>query len=298
MSPLIPFEIERMIFETAAFLRPKQVPTLMLVAWRVHQWVEPLLYRTLCISMDSLPPPMSAIPSITFARLPYLIALKDPAFLAKAVRNVLISPNVGQKALETICSAFPNIENLFSQCTLRHPELPQLRRLHCFPSVVALDLRPNFAARFPALTHLRVLYIPGLWSGATDLSIWRKLPECPSLTHLAFNGSHSADLCTFLLSVCKRLRVLLLVQDTIDIAHTDEFPPALTWDPRFLIMRVDEDYAGASHWKRGALHGFSHDTWARADAFGEERKNGAVPRDNFILPPIRNFSYRDVCGAH
>ncbi|KAJ7061744.1 hypothetical protein C8F01DRAFT_1138276 [Mycena amicta] len=281
--PILPFEIERIIFETAALSRPKQVPTLMLVAWRVHQWVEPLQYRTLGISILPLKlSPVTDIPRITFAYLTHLIASKDPAFLAKAVRNVLIPPNIGQEALETICAAFPNIENLFSRCTLRHPALPQLRRLHCSPSVRALDL-PNLATRFAALTHLRVNDTLGLRSAAIEFFRWRKLAEFPSLTHLAIAGCPSADDCTVLLSLCKSLRILLVVQE---ISETEEFPPALTGDPRFLVMRVDEDYGGGSDWERGTLNGFSDDTWTRADAFVEERGNGAIRRDTFLLPPI------------
>ncbi|KAJ7061751.1 hypothetical protein C8F01DRAFT_1252528 [Mycena amicta] len=134
MSPILPFEIEGIIFETAAFSRPKQVPTLMLVAWRVHQWVEPLLYRTLSIR---IPPlnffPMLEIPNITLTHLTHLIASKDATFL-DAVRNVAIPLNMGKQDLERTCSAFPNIETLFARCPLRHPALPQLRRLHCMES--------------------------------------------------------------------------------------------------------------------------------------------------------------------
>ncbi|KAJ7061749.1 hypothetical protein C8F01DRAFT_1252526 [Mycena amicta] len=113
------------------------------------------------------------------------------------------------------------------------------------------------------------------------------LAEFPSLTHLALYGCPSTDLCTLLLSLCQPLRVLLLVQDAaMKNSHREEFPPALTVDPRLLVMTVDTDCNGGRDWELGALNGFSHDTWTRADAFVEERKNGAVPRDNFILPPI------------
>ncbi|KAJ7131272.1 hypothetical protein C8R44DRAFT_871785 [Mycena epipterygia] len=46
-SPIVQtlrLELERKIFELAALSRPKAIPTLMRVAWRVKLWVEPLLY--------------------------------------------------------------------------------------------------------------------------------------------------------------------------------------------------------------------------------------------------------------
>ncbi|KAJ7622098.1 hypothetical protein FB45DRAFT_121814 [Roridomyces roridus] len=44
IPPSLPPELERDLFELAAYTRPRSIPKLMLVAWRVKAWVEPLLY--------------------------------------------------------------------------------------------------------------------------------------------------------------------------------------------------------------------------------------------------------------
>jgi hypothetical protein len=36
--PILPLELERLIFELSALSWPLSVPNLMLVAWRVKQW--------------------------------------------------------------------------------------------------------------------------------------------------------------------------------------------------------------------------------------------------------------------
>ncbi|KAJ7256444.1 hypothetical protein C8J57DRAFT_1344697 [Mycena rebaudengoi] len=52
--PSIPLELEREIFEIAATHHPETMPTLLLVAQRVLQWIEPLLYRTLVVGRTTL----------------------------------------------------------------------------------------------------------------------------------------------------------------------------------------------------------------------------------------------------
>ncbi|KAJ7879703.1 hypothetical protein B0H13DRAFT_1571256, partial [Mycena leptocephala] len=51
--PLLPPELERIIFELAAFVNPASMPSLLLVAPRVKIWIEPLLYETLIITPNN-----------------------------------------------------------------------------------------------------------------------------------------------------------------------------------------------------------------------------------------------------
>ncbi|KAJ7887662.1 hypothetical protein B0H14DRAFT_3430691 [Mycena olivaceomarginata] len=44
-SPMLPAELEREVFEICSLSRPVSIPTLMLIAKRVKEWIEPLLYR-------------------------------------------------------------------------------------------------------------------------------------------------------------------------------------------------------------------------------------------------------------
>jgi hypothetical protein len=38
LTPILPTELERQIFELCALSRPVRIPKLMLVAWRVKEW--------------------------------------------------------------------------------------------------------------------------------------------------------------------------------------------------------------------------------------------------------------------
>jgi hypothetical protein len=40
-EPRLPAELEQVIFETTAHIRPLSIPTLMLIAWRVKKWFVP-----------------------------------------------------------------------------------------------------------------------------------------------------------------------------------------------------------------------------------------------------------------
>ncbi|KAJ7123569.1 hypothetical protein C8R44DRAFT_875759 [Mycena epipterygia] len=60
----LPPELERQIFEIAAHARPVAVLDLILVAWRVKAWVEPLLYRVIFVD-GSGSTPIDGLPAFT-----------------------------------------------------------------------------------------------------------------------------------------------------------------------------------------------------------------------------------------
>ncbi|KAJ7059505.1 hypothetical protein C8F01DRAFT_1295466 [Mycena amicta] len=80
-DPHFPPELEREIFETAAEMRWNDVPDLRLVARRVHEWLEPFLYRNIHISEHTISTPEEFLG---------IAASKSPEFLARAVRRVTI----------------------------------------------------------------------------------------------------------------------------------------------------------------------------------------------------------------
>ncbi|KAJ6534252.1 hypothetical protein B0H19DRAFT_1185616 [Mycena capillaripes] len=49
-DPRLPPELECRIFEAVALAHPTKIPQLMLVAWRVKEWVEPLLYHVIFLT--------------------------------------------------------------------------------------------------------------------------------------------------------------------------------------------------------------------------------------------------------
>ncbi|KAJ7741701.1 hypothetical protein B0H16DRAFT_1564897 [Mycena metata] len=84
-SPVLPPELERIIFEMAALLRPTNIPNLMRTAWRVKNWVEPLLYRTVFIQpMLSTSYHIDEFPQLTLQGLRQQSATKPPGFFQSA----------------------------------------------------------------------------------------------------------------------------------------------------------------------------------------------------------------------
>ncbi|KAJ7629850.1 hypothetical protein B0H17DRAFT_1091096 [Mycena rosella] len=97
-TPALPPELERQIFEICALFRPVSIPKLMLVAWRVKQWIEPILYRTVVIGALESATRDTEFPVFTFD------------ILQASIRRCA-----------TICHAYPPPHPFFSQIT--HLEL-------------------------------------------------------------------------------------------------------------------------------------------------------------------------------
>ncbi|KAJ7095067.1 hypothetical protein C8R44DRAFT_813875 [Mycena epipterygia] len=54
IAPRLPPELERLVFESAALSHATDIPNLILVAWRIKNWVEPLLYRAVLVCTHSV----------------------------------------------------------------------------------------------------------------------------------------------------------------------------------------------------------------------------------------------------
>ncbi|KAJ6482765.1 hypothetical protein C8R45DRAFT_1150385 [Mycena sanguinolenta] len=99
----LPTDLERTIFETTTFLAPECIPTLVLVAWRIKVWLEPILYRTLVFrgETDHL---------VFFLGT---LASKPPAFFAHSTRHLLMV-DVDPSVIRSILSACSQVENLWA----------------------------------------------------------------------------------------------------------------------------------------------------------------------------------------
>ncbi|KAJ6574558.1 hypothetical protein B0H19DRAFT_1254249 [Mycena capillaripes] len=64
-SPPLPPELERKIFEICTYAQPVSIPNLMLVAARVKEWLEPLLYVTIVVEGDLTFQSMKELPRVT-----------------------------------------------------------------------------------------------------------------------------------------------------------------------------------------------------------------------------------------
>ncbi|KAJ7140386.1 hypothetical protein C8R46DRAFT_1320283 [Mycena filopes] len=128
-EPILPPDIERLIFEVAASSNLRSVPNLMLVAWRVRDWVEPLLYRVLFLASDlsghSGAPILGGFPVLSVERFLCRIATPSrPGFnVPQAVRHMFIhaAEEVHPDLLATILTACTRTTNLFAHLG-SHPE--------------------------------------------------------------------------------------------------------------------------------------------------------------------------------
>ncbi|KAJ7241650.1 hypothetical protein C8J57DRAFT_1526817 [Mycena rebaudengoi] len=148
ISSSLPLDLEREIFEIAANRYPESIPTL-LVAQRVLQWIQPLLYRTLVFR--------SLLPRDPAAFCP------EPAKLAEYVQNLIIwgtrhNGNFAPRIL-SYCSGIQKLALFGPNPTmlpaLEKMQLRQLTILHLQGLFGVAVIDPTHLL-FCALTHLRL----------------------------------------------------------------------------------------------------------------------------------------------
>ncbi|KAJ7131418.1 hypothetical protein C8R44DRAFT_774807 [Mycena epipterygia] len=287
--PLLPLELEREIFGLAAHFWPLSIPTLILVAWRVKEWVEPLLYRTIAFH-DGDSDGLKGRPTIREDGKAFVAILKSkPAsFFRDAVRHVLLAsktpPDVAESVL-SVCSGIENLWILIYEDDIHGPLLPllghfPLKQLYCdlqnvFGSA-PIDFTHNL---FSQITHLELLGIPD-----SDPQFWSGIALIPHLTHLAFNDLGFLHMGPTLLCTCSSLQLLILLSlfkwHGFDdrIAHHPQIEE-LAQDGRFVLTicsRYFED------WQMGAHTGI--DYWSRAEDFVVKRRSGQIDRLQYELP--------------
>ncbi|KAJ7446006.1 hypothetical protein B0H11DRAFT_2290741 [Mycena galericulata] len=175
--PFLPPELEREIFELSAYLHPESAPKLLLVAPRVLTWIEPLIYRVICIEEDNAP-------------VLHALRFKPPQFLDKNVQHLLLD-SVTDDAVEEILSACTRIRSL----------------------KLAIDLDSLFGGTdlvdfslplFTTITHLDMFGVLSEFIGP-----WPNLALLPALTHLAILARTPFDVKIQVLRNCPRVEVLV-----------------------------------------------------------------------------------------
>ncbi|KAJ7194792.1 hypothetical protein C8J57DRAFT_1423604 [Mycena rebaudengoi] len=295
VPPTLPFELERRVFETAAFSRPVSVPAMMLVAWRVKLWVEPLLYRTLVFTESNRL--LDSLPVLTQEMFKRIVRTK-PILLRDAVRNVMIRYEgyVYEADVADIVHACLGIENLnfeinpstdlgmgeygLDESYITGIQTLPLRRMHCdllqlFDWAIG---QPSRLSLFTHLTHLDLFY----WFNQANSTAEARtrLGDLPQLTHLSV-PSHTSNsgtpILAHLLDVCKSLRALIVLAAPLT-PPTDEIAFLAENDVRFVTVWPHDRIAD---WQRGALTGI--DYWTRADEHIARRLSGEVDRRMFHL---------------
>ncbi|KAJ7016883.1 hypothetical protein C8F04DRAFT_1158935 [Mycena alexandri] len=274
--PILPVELEKEIFQMAAYSRPLSIPLLMRVAHRVKIWVEPLLFQVLVLSRHLC---------LDGTYIPYTYPFADdddfsgiqshpPSVLRDSVRHLLLYRMPGTVS-EFILSASSAVEDLWISTAgpigflLPFIGVLTLQRLYCdVKALFALQTKIDFEhPLFSRLTHLELFD-----QNATES--YFALALIPHLTHLAFNVTGFLTISVALLETCKSLRVLVLLMLTRSAVSDIAKHPALgqlSEDPRFVQMFCSE-FVG--DWQAGALTG--NDYWSRAEDFIARRRSGEI----------------------
>ncbi|KAJ7493076.1 hypothetical protein B0H11DRAFT_2007107 [Mycena galericulata] len=265
----LPLELEQAIFELSAVSRPVSIPNLILVAWRVKHWVEPLLYRTLVINAT----PIDDLPSCSVDAF-IGITRTNQAMLLKSVRNLMLR-NTSSDDAESIISACSGVQNLYITNVLLHTstrmyfpghDTMPLTRLYCDRGDIFAPQYPPFAhPLFATITHLELFHLDD------DDESRKNLALLPHLTHLAYDA-YSLRSWKQLLEECKSLRVLICIR-----WQSPRHDQPVVEDPRFVMMWVKEYIAD---WQRGTLTG--RDYWTRAEEFIAKRISGQTDREVLV----------------
>ncbi|KAJ7123486.1 hypothetical protein C8R44DRAFT_875677 [Mycena epipterygia] len=268
VSPALPLELEREIFEICALLRPKGIPKLLLVAQRVKEWVEPLLYRTIVVEVEhSSRTPI--FPHFTTTSLSS--ALESKNFHPDAARHLLLYANA--RTYKDVLARCTGVENLWiNDLTDMAPLIAPLPLKHLYTNLLSLlrTLSPTYAC-FSRITHLEVM---DDWEEA-DSEIWSGLSLLPQLTHFSFNSSYFVPSARELLEISKSLAVLVFLESGQDPSPAAE----LSHDLRFVQMGFMDWF---EDWKMGVHSG--EDYWSRAENFIAKRRSGEINALQYQIP--------------
>ncbi|KAJ7059656.1 hypothetical protein C8F01DRAFT_1145267 [Mycena amicta] len=290
-APRFPRELEREILEITAGTWLKEVPKLLLVAHRVHLWLEPFLYRTIHLGHWETPR-RERDAQEAFLRV---ASSKSPTFLGKAVRRVSIDLSsdyeqrgLGMKLIEALkpCTGIHGFAmNKSSSSTIGAQffcvfDRVQLHRLAAFLGDLMPSPSPMNSQKpiFRSLTHLEVF----------DLNIEsdpRYLPflmALPALTHLALPPQvRGTGVRNTLLrrDGCPHLQILVLflrAEDELAWQMEERRANAIgraVPDPRVVVTMFDafSDCIAVE----------KHTYWDEAELFVEKKRLGLIPKDHY-----------------
>ncbi|KAJ7485199.1 hypothetical protein B0H11DRAFT_2231396 [Mycena galericulata] len=265
----LPPELERGIFEIAAFIHPSCMPALILVAQRVKIWIEPLLYRVLCIGPKPLDSEEIWVTN-SRQRIRHLMEGRRVALFHDHVRHLCLNLS-GTVFLDDIvlrvCDATINIHlsGGNSQLLLHLEKLP-LQRLSV--NLKYLFSLPDFThPLFATITHLSLDNPYYHWPQMSSLT------QMPCLTHLSFNEILLPET-TYenALRDCKSLEVLATSWSRLAVLrvliHNRTYASIAT-DLRVVVLLATDHIRD---WQMGARGG--DDYWVRADEHVRKRRAG------------------------
>ncbi|TFK67022.1 hypothetical protein BDN72DRAFT_961305 [Pluteus cervinus] len=202
--PRLPVELERAIFEDAAQISRESIPTSMLIANRVKEWLEPLLYSIVIIHQSSrgpkgYSPPIERLDCYAHHVRHLLVYSLRNTNSSKVIRSLTLCKNLVNVGLWLPFHA-PEISAALSLLPLRQF------------SGYALSLVPNFRTQtssaqtpFLGLTHIEFFDYGITWARIEWLARLEKL------THLSLPDAPNSELVQNIFTNCSNLR--LIVQD-------------------------------------------------------------------------------------
>ncbi|KAJ7443714.1 hypothetical protein FB451DRAFT_1295434 [Mycena latifolia] len=250
----------------SALSRPVTIPKLLLVARRVKQWLEPLLFRVICLA-NRPAVLLDGTPRFEGKILLQAIKNKPNGFLNTAVRHLCIAHHRHEPETGTILAACRNTTNLCITYSLE-PYTGYLEDLPLRHLTLSLDFPVSFShSMFRHITHLEVL-------DSLAVHDWKEITLIPHLTHFAFSDINVCHRVGPSLLECRLLECVVLHLDrlgpTVDerVLREAEFPD----DVRFVTMSEVAFYAD---WQRGAYTG--EDFWLIAEGLvASKRANKAL----------------------
>ncbi|KAJ7866965.1 hypothetical protein B0H14DRAFT_357454 [Mycena olivaceomarginata] len=292
-SPFFPLELEREIFETAAYFHPETRSSLVLVSRRVYEWIDGIKYSAVT--------PRGAQWSCSVRHLLQAIQCnsKPASFFHRHVEHVFINALlINASDMQQILSTCSGVQNLIILHSDRHSEsiIPgiatfKLRRLSIQWLFILRDMDPR-QPMFALLTHFDLFDLLVGPNGPQSAFV----AQLPALTHFAAHsstiagGEFSAP-AQDILAACKSLRVFVFRPLRTRGGLPVEILPS-TDDVRFVYMDLQyPDFEGG--WivqTRGGT-----DFWARADAFvGKKRRGEIRPASRCFIEPTDDIP---ECGS-
>ncbi|KAK7058033.1 hypothetical protein R3P38DRAFT_2844068 [Favolaschia claudopus] len=277
MDPVFPPELEREIFEIAAWGDRSLIPLLLRVCRRVHQWIEPLLYRVLRIANSNSD--SDALRLLAFH--------SKPANFLRHVFMHMDSNSPLKNKIADLLSRCNNIISLFWDGLLPAEILPildtmKIQKMNIWVSEDVTEWAKLTLHRpmLHSVTHLELYsYASEIGSIAWEEG-WANLASLPALTHLCLTDDLSDILLDSILEHCSNLDVVITAfWDPVFVTNAELFAKKLTTnDRRVVVIRVS-DFRG--DWESGALGG--DDFWTRSERFVAKKVKGEIESKQYFL---------------
>ncbi|KAJ7059554.1 hypothetical protein C8F01DRAFT_1144962, partial [Mycena amicta] len=231
---------------------------LVLVASRVHTWIEPTLYRTIAPEGSQ--------------RSEHILALsrsKSPGFFQSAVRRVILRRRTHKPAEILRLAAGATHVAIGDRFNFEpiSETLLEMRQIQCLVArsgvLAGANLLDASLPVWACLTHLHFLDRWSIGEEKTGPFVW----GLPSLTHLALESRQSWHWIERLLQ-SDRLRILVFLgRDEVDATSWEEHAVNHIADARLVVCAQET-------WDESVREGYNF--WDVAEEFLQQKKDGKV----------------------